>query len=369
MSSVLARAPAVNAPVAGIFFGAKPPEQSQLQQRMKLPPRYFPPILAEIPNARFLRFTSAGDLLVSSPREQTVFLLQRDADGDGRADGVQKLVTGLDAPHGLEFVDDWLYIAETGAVKRIRFDAAARTVSGSVETVLANLPIGGNHWTKTIRLGADGWMYLTMGSTCNVCLETEPRRDRARFHHGSGYETLLPGCATRSASTGVPRTALYATDNGRDLLGDDIPPCELNQIEQGKFYGWPFLYEQRARPRLRQAGRKPGRDGRSPPTPLVRTSRRWACTSTAEPRSRALSRAGLRGGARLVEPHQEERLQRWCCSSGSPTLDRRVRLPDRVRAEQERESAARRRARWAGRRCSVRRLRGRDLPSPLPRLG
>ncbi|HXZ84272.1 MAG TPA: sorbosone dehydrogenase family protein [Myxococcota bacterium] len=237
---------AVNAPIRGMLMGAKPPEKSAFEKRMKLPPGFEINVFADgIPNARFLRFTSAGDLLVSSPREGTVFLLERDANGDGRADGVRKLLTGLDAPHGLEFVGDWLYVAETGAVKRVRYDAVARATQGAVEVVLPGLPTGGNHWTKTIRLGPDGWIYLTMGSTCNVCIETEPRRaTMARFHpDGSGYETYATGLRNSVGFDWRPADgALYATDNGRDLLGDDIPPCELNRIEQGRFYGWPFLY-------------------------------------------------------------------------------------------------------------------------------
>ncbi|MFI5314160.1 MAG: PQQ-dependent sugar dehydrogenase [Myxococcota bacterium] len=237
---------AVNTPLSGMLLGAKPPPKSELEKRMVLPPGFELTLFADgISNARFLRFTSAGDLLVSSPREGTVFLLERDANGDGRADGVRKLLTGLDKPHGLEFAGDWLYVAETGAVKRVRFDAAARATSGPVETVLPGLPTGGNHWTKTIRLGPDGWMYLSMGSTCNVCLETEPRRATlARFKlDGSGYETVATGLRNSVGFDWRPADgALYATDNGRDLLGDDIPPCELNKIEPGKFYGWPFLY-------------------------------------------------------------------------------------------------------------------------------
>ncbi|HTO06058.1 MAG TPA: sorbosone dehydrogenase family protein [Myxococcota bacterium] len=237
---------AVNAPIRGIFFGATPPPRSELEKRMKLPAGFGFGVYAEgIPNARFLRFTTAGDLLVSSPREKAVFILARDANGDGRADSVKKLVTGLDAPHGLEFVGDWLYIAETGAVKRVRFDAAKGAVTGQVETVLAGLPTGGNHWTKTIRLGPDGWMYVSMGSTCNVCLETEPRRATiARFKpDGSGYETYATGLRNSVGFDWRPADgALYATDNGRDLLGDDIPPCELNEIQPGKFYGWPYRY-------------------------------------------------------------------------------------------------------------------------------
>jgi glucose/arabinose dehydrogenase len=236
---------AVNAPVVGTLLGATPPPKSELQKRMKLPPGFELGVFAEgLSNPRFLRFTATGDLLVSSPREGAVFLLERDENGDGRADGVRKLLGGLDKPHGLEFDGDWLYVAETGAVKRVRYDAAARATSGAVETVLAGLPTGGNHWTKTIGKGPDGWMYVSMGSTCNVCIEADPRRATiGRFKKGNAdYETVATGLRNSVGFDWRPADgALYATDNGRDLLGDDIPPCELNRIEPGKFYGWPFV--------------------------------------------------------------------------------------------------------------------------------
>jgi glucose/arabinose dehydrogenase len=236
---------AVNTPIVGMLLGAAPPAKSELEKRLKLPDGFAVTLFADgISNARFLRFTSAGDLLVSSPREGTVFLLERDADGDGRADGVRKLLTGLDKPHGLEFSGDWLYVAETGAVKRVRFDPAARATRGEVETVLSGLPIGGNHWTKTIGLGPDGWMYLAMGSSCNVCIEEDTRRATMnRFKEGaSDFEVVATGLRNSVGFDWRPADgALYATDNGRDLLGDDVPPCELNKIEPGKFYGWPFV--------------------------------------------------------------------------------------------------------------------------------
>ena len=236
---------AVNAPVLGTVFGATPPPKTELEKRMKLPPGFELGVFADgLSNARFMRFTSAGDLLVSSPREGTVYLLERDANGDGRSDGVHKLVTGLDKPHGLEVAGDWLWIAETGAVKRVRFDAAARATHGEIETVLSGLPIGGNHWTKTIGLGPDGWMYLSMGSSCNVCIEEDTRRATMnRFKEGAAdYEVVATGLRNSVGFDWRPADgALYATDNGRDLLGDDVPPCELNKIEPGKFYGWPFV--------------------------------------------------------------------------------------------------------------------------------
>lgn len=236
---------AVNAPVYGTLFGAKAPAKSVVEERLRVPDGFAVALYAEgIPDARELIVTSAGDLLVTSPREGAVFLLERDADGDGRADGVKKLWTGLESPQGMVQTGEWLYVAENGAVKRAKFDAAARAISGAPETVLAGLPPGGNHWGKYIHRGPDGWIYLTIGSDCNVCVEDDPRRATiARFKEGpSDFEIYATGLRNSVGFDWRPADgAMYATDNGRDLLGDDFPPCELNRIEQGKFYGWPYL--------------------------------------------------------------------------------------------------------------------------------
>jgi glucose/arabinose dehydrogenase len=193
--------------------------------------------------ARFLRFTAAGDLLVSQPRAGVVTLLFRDQDGDGRSDGRRVLLKDLDQPHGLDFHDGWLYVAETGAVGRIRFDAATRSASGAFERVVKDLPKGGGHWTRTLRFGPDGLMYVSVGSNCNVCTETDRRRAAITRYRpdGSGEEIFARGLRNAVGFDFQPGTGdLYATDNGRDLLGDDFPPCELNRVVQGGFYGWPF---------------------------------------------------------------------------------------------------------------------------------
>ncbi len=235
---------AVNVPLRSFIFGSEPPPQSEFARRMHVPEGFSIGIFAQgISNARFLRFTSAGDLLVSSPRESTIFLLARDADGDGRADAVRPLLRGLDRPHGMDFLGEWLYVAEMGAVKRVRYDAAARATRGELETVVSDLPRGGNHVTRTLRFGPDGWMYVSVGSSCNVCIERDPRRAAiVRYRpDGTGEELYATGLRNAVGFDWQPESgALFATDNGRDLLGDDFPPCELNRVERGGFYGWPF---------------------------------------------------------------------------------------------------------------------------------
>ena len=240
---------AVNVPIRSLILGAKPPPQGEFIRRVKVPEGFSIGIFAQgISNARFMRFSSAGDLLVSSPRESTIFLLERDQNGDGRADGVRPLLQGLDRPHGLDFHGDWLYVAEPGAVRRVHYDALRRKTLGKLETIVSNLPTGGNHWTRSLRFGPDGWMYVSLGSSCNVCIEKDERRAAiVRYRpDGSGEELYATGLRNSVGFDWQPQTgALFATDNGRDHLGDDLPPCELNRIERGGFYGWPFAHGDR----------------------------------------------------------------------------------------------------------------------------
>ncbi len=237
---------AVNAPLLHALFGrgVEAPPPSVVGSRFRVPEGFSVGLFAEgIANARFLRPTPAGDLLVSQPRAGRVWLLERDADGDGRSDGRRALLEGLDRPHGMDLRDGWLYVAEGDAVGRVRFDAGTRGTEGGFERVVTGLPEGGNHWTRTLRFGPDGWMYVSVGSSCNVCLEQDPRRAALlRFRpDGSGEEIYATGLRNAVGFDWRPGTdELYATDNGRDLLGDDFPPCELDRVERGGFYGWPF---------------------------------------------------------------------------------------------------------------------------------
>lgn len=240
----------VNAPIRQLLFGrgVEAPAEPIIRERLRVPEGFALTKWAEgIRGARWLRFTPAGDLLVSAPRHGKIVLVERDQDGDGLSDGQRDLISELDRPHGMEFVDDWLYVAETDGFGRIRFASDGPDggrVVGEYDKLVDDLPGGGSHWTRTIRMGPDGWLYVSVGSSCNVCEEEDPQRRAAmlRFRpDGSGEETVATGLRNSAGFDWQPGTgALYATDNGRDLLGDDFPPCELNRIEEGGFYGWPY---------------------------------------------------------------------------------------------------------------------------------
>lgn len=239
---------AVKGPIWDFITGkqVETPSEKQLSDRLAVPGGFNIGVFAEkVPHARMMRTTSAGDLLVSSIREGNVILLHTDTDGDGRSDGRTILLSGLDTPHGLAIKDGSLYVAETHRIIRAPFNAMARTI-GDTEIIFDELPPGGNHKSRTIGFGPDGMLYVTVGSSCNVCIEDHPYRAAMLRMRPDGSDSMVYATGLRNTvgfdwhpATGL----LYGTDNGRDLLGDDTPHCELNQIEEGEFYGWPLTFD------------------------------------------------------------------------------------------------------------------------------
>jgi glucose/arabinose dehydrogenase len=199
----------------------------------------------DVPLARWPLVTAAGDLLVARTRADEIVLLERDANGDGKPDAVRKLLDKLNHPHGLALREGWLYVGEANGVGRIRFDEESGQVSGALEHIVDDFTSDGLHTTKTLGFGPDGWLYVSQGSSCNACIEQDERRATIMRMQPDGTQREIYATGLRN-SVGLDWApwdgALYATENGRDLLGDDLPPDELNRIEQGKFYGWPFVH-------------------------------------------------------------------------------------------------------------------------------
>ena len=233
--------------ILNVMTGAAGPAAvpAEVQQRLQLPPGFQLQVYAgDLPRARFLRFTPGGDLLLSRPHSGDIMLLRKDADGNGQPDAVITLISGLKRPLGMDIAGGYLYIAESHQIGRVPFDSATGKLTGAYEPLVEGFTDDGNHWSKTLAFGPDGLLYLAQGSTCNICVEEDERRaTMMRFQpDGSGGKIIATGLRNSVGFDWAPWDGgLYATDNGRDLLGDDFPPCELNLVEDGRFYGWPFF--------------------------------------------------------------------------------------------------------------------------------
>ncbi len=238
----------VRGPIIAFMTGDQiaPPTEATIGDHFTVPEGFNVGIFARMQHPRVMKFTQAGDMVVSSMRPGKVVLIKADRDGDGASDGQITLLEGLNAPHGIALHGGYLYVAETGRIIRYAFDSEAGAITGPQELIFDGLPQGGGHFTRTIEFGPDGMLYVSIGSSCNVCIEEDALRATMVQMTADGDDVQIYATGLRN-SVGFdwqPGSGnLFATDNGRDWLGDDTPHCELNMIEQGKDYGWPYAYD------------------------------------------------------------------------------------------------------------------------------
>jgi glucose/arabinose dehydrogenase len=190
-----------------------------------------------------------GLFLVSIPGQGKVIALE---DKGGKAGQTFTVVEGLDYPHGLATRCDAkgckLFVGETTRLDVFDYDKITHKASN--RTKLADLPGGGNHITRSLLFlppPNDNQLLISIGSSCNVCHESDPMRATiyAINVDGTGLREYAKGLRNSVFMAVNPSTnEVWATDNGRDLLGDDIPPDEVNIIQDGKNYGWPVCYGQ-----------------------------------------------------------------------------------------------------------------------------
>lgn len=214
--------------------------------RLKLPPGFHIAVFAEAPNAREMAFSPGGVLLVTDMSDGTVLAFP-DPKNTGRADRMVPVLAGLNAPHGIAFHNGKLYVAEINAIRRYDWDESQLRATNPHK--LADLPgSGGGHSTRTI-LFAGNKMYVAVGSSCNVCKDEDQRRAAVTQYNedGSGQRLFASGLRNAVGLTVNPKTnTLWATDNGRDWLGDDLPPEEVNDLgPKGGNFGWPYCYGDR----------------------------------------------------------------------------------------------------------------------------
>lgn len=214
--------------------------------KLKLPEGFHIAVFADnIDSARMLTFTPGGVLLVSEAGEGKVVALP-DPKHTGKASRVVEVLTGLNEPHGIAFYEGKLYVAENNRVRRYDWDEAQLRATNPQK--LADLPTGGGHSTRSIVFHG-GKMYVSAGSSCNVCIEKDPRRAAVMEFNpdGTGQKIFAKGLRNAVGLAVNPKTdTVWVTVNGRDVLGDDLPPETIYDLGQGGVdAGWPYCYGDR----------------------------------------------------------------------------------------------------------------------------
>lgn len=195
-----------------------------------------------VPNARMLAQSPTGELVLTQHFEGKVVKLS-DFDGDGVTDEVVPILTGLDMPHGVAFIGETLFVAESDRV--LRLDV---WWDGSSARTIAPLPGGGHHVTRTLTVGPDGKLYVSIGSSCDACEESDPLRAAIwRLDPDGGpLEPFARGLRNAVGLSWSPDgSRLWATENERNELGEEVPPDEVVAARSGGDYGWPACYGDR----------------------------------------------------------------------------------------------------------------------------
>lgn len=213
---------------------------------IKLPPGFSIAVYSEqVPGARSMTLGDDGTVYVGTLNEGKVYAL-RDLDGDGRAERVNTVATGLNAPNGVAWLAGDLYIAEVSRISKIGSIKNRLDQTAAPSVIFAGYPSDRHHGWKYLRVGPDGKLYTAVGAPCNVC---RPEKDiyatLTRLDpNGTHMEIYARGLRNSVGFDWHPETKeLWLTDNGRDWLGDDRPPDELNHAPTpGLNFGFPHCF-------------------------------------------------------------------------------------------------------------------------------
>jgi Raf kinase inhibitor-like YbhB/YbcL family protein len=251
-----------------VFKPNKVPATSERIAQLKAPEGFTVEAFASgLGNARILAVAEDGTVYVSRREEGDVLIL-RDANGDGKADAAPVTVANLPQAHGLAVHDGKLYIV---TVKELFVgDIQEDGTLGPLTMLLGDLPDSGQHPNRVLEFGPDGMIYLSVGSTCNACNESNAENATILRITPDGESRTIFASGLRNTigyDWNLDTGELWGLDHGIDFLGDEVQEEELNKIEQGKQYGWPHIY---------------GKDGVNPQsTPVGGISKeQWAEQST-----------------------------------------------------------------------------------------
>ncbi|NOT73662.1 MAG: sorbosone dehydrogenase family protein [Cyclobacteriaceae bacterium] len=212
---------------------------------LKLPEGFKIEIYAEVENARSMVMSPSGTLFIGNRSEDKVYAV-KDTDGDFKADKKWVIASGLNMPNGVAFKDGDLYVAEVSKISKFPGIESKLANPPAAVNVYDKFPTETHHGWKYIAFGPDGKLYVPVGAPCNICESKEPiYASITRMNaDGTGLEVFASGVRNTVGFTWHPETKdIWFTDNGRDMLGNDMPPCELNTAPKaGMHFGYPYCH-------------------------------------------------------------------------------------------------------------------------------
>src|SRR5882757_1606637 len=213
--------------------------------KIKLPNGFSISVFAEVENARSLAISPNGTIFVGNKDEDKVYAI-KDTDGDGKADKKWTIAKGLNMPNGVAFRDGNLYVAEVSRIHKFAGIESRLDNPGNSQIIYDKYPTEAHHGWKYIAFGPDGKLYVPVGAPCNICESKDPvYASITRMNaDGTSLEVFASGVRNTVGFTWHPTTKqIWFTDNGRDMLGDDMPPCELNVASKaGMHFGYPYCH-------------------------------------------------------------------------------------------------------------------------------
>jgi glucose/arabinose dehydrogenase len=222
------------------------PVTPDLVKKLKVPEGFQIGIFAkDLKKPRMMAVGKDNTVYVTQPQTGDVMAI-RDKDGDGEADEEKTVAKNLPKVHGIAIHEGKLYLATPREVLVAEIEKDGKL--GDPKKIIENLPEGQGHAYRTIEFGPDGMLYISVGSTCNICEEDNPEYAtilRVK-PDGSDRKIFASGLRNTIGFGWHPETKeMWGVDNGVDGLGDNIPPEELNRLIEGKNYGWPYVYGDR----------------------------------------------------------------------------------------------------------------------------
>lgn len=200
----------------------------------------------KLDDARNLALAPNGDIFVAAQGAGKILVL-RDANGDGKAEGVSTFAEGFRGPFGIAIGKDFILIGDTAAVWRLPYKSGDMTASAKPQQVTKDGAIsdGSGHSTRTVTLHPDGSkFYVSIGSRGNINEEPDPRAGIQEFNiDGTGQRTFARGLRNPVGTAFYPGTTdIYTVVNERDGLGNELVPDYFTKVADGGFYGWPYSY-------------------------------------------------------------------------------------------------------------------------------